>query len=136
MLRHVIVSEDGSEYTLGRDEVIDDYIVPKDFKWNGASVPWFATPIIPKAYKTLEASCLHDWLCADAETPVEREAADRAFIEVLRGKGFNKVRLKLGYWGVRLGAFFGIGVKYKHWADPIKRATRAAFGSLMLCRKG
>jgi len=119
-----IVTNDDGIYTLGEDLITDEgLIIPKDFSWDGASVPWFATLIVPRAYKVLEASCMHDWRCSKARTPSERKVADRYLYERFKAK-FNIVRSTLGYWGVRLGAFFGIGVRYKHWADPIKERIK------------
>lgn len=86
--------------------------VPKGFEWNGANSPTVTTWIIPKAHRTLIASCLHDYLCELATCPADRKKADKLFEEELARRGHSKVRSKLGYLGVRLGALFGIGSNF------------------------
>ena len=80
--------------------------VPAGFTFNGASTPWLARGIIPKFHYTLEASCVHDWLCNKAKSKDDRKEADIIFKEMLREKGMGKFRSTLGFWGVRIGAFF------------------------------
>ena len=89
--------------------------VPERFKWNGASTPTFAKLIIPKFELTLEATCVHDYLCKHAVTKADRKEADILFKEMLRLKGMGKVRSQLGYWGVRIGAFFSVNGSKRSW---------------------
>lgn len=114
------VGDTGSEMVL-KDFTIHDVTIPRGFIFDGASAPRFLWSVIPPMYKTKKAACLHDYLCRYAKTPSERKAADRAFWDVLKDtEGINKVRSALGYAGVRVGAFFGIGVRYPNWTDKIK----------------
>lgn len=117
------VSNDGTHFKLNRDEYLYGWTVPEGFYWDGASVPWFATVIIPRAYKTLKASCIHDYLCREANNKEDRRVADVVLFDALRERGFSGLRSGLSYLGVRLGAFFGIGVYYPHWTDTLKRNT-------------
>jgi len=86
--------------------------VPAGFEWDGASSPSFCSLIIPKAHGTLEASCLHDYLCGKATSKELRQEADRFFMEELEAQGLSRTRSKFGYVGVRVGAFFGVGNNY------------------------
>lgn len=87
-------------------------IVPKGFEWDGASSPSIASWIIPKAYGTLIASCLHDYLCGLATCDEDRELADERFKYEIDMRGMSKTRSWFGYLGVRVGAFFGVGSNY------------------------
>ena len=104
----------------GWRELLKDYkyksvTVPAGFKWNGASTPFFAKMIIPKFELTLEATAVHDYLCTNATSKADRKEADEIFKEMLRLKGMGKFRSRLGYWGVRIGAFFNINGSKKSW---------------------
>ncbi|MCK5018997.1 MAG: DUF1353 domain-containing protein [Candidatus Peribacteraceae bacterium] len=100
---------------LLEDYSYKDTTVPDGYEWNGSSTPWFAKGIIPKFELTLEASCIHDYLCEHAKTKADRKKADGIFKEMLREKGMGKFRSRLGYWGVRIGAFFNINGSKKSW---------------------
>lgn len=99
------------------------------YEWNGASSGIFR-PFFPK-WKHPLATCKHDFRCERATCKEDRLFADTEFkkdIERLeideKPKGakskvklfFKKAGLKkdsiLGYYGVRIGAFFGIGSNF------------------------
>lgn len=95
--------------------------VPAGFRFDGASAPRLVWNIIPPFKRTKRASCMHDYLCSLAENREERLFADRLFYIMLRENGNNRFRSAAGYFGVRLGSFLGIGVKYPHWSNPIRK---------------
>lgn len=109
MKLELITREGKRWYRLLEDYEFDcGVIVPEGFEWNGASSPPVASWIIPKAHKTLIASCIHDYLCGLATNKRDRKKADKVFEGELN-KDHNVVTSKLGYWGVRIGSLFGIG---------------------------
>lgn len=91
--------------------------VPAGFPFDGASAPRFLWGIVPPFKRTKKAAVIHDWMCKNAKNASDRKAADLLFHTMLLEAGLNKVRCRLGYWGVRLGALCGIGVHYKHWTN-------------------
>lgn len=104
----------GSE---GHEVLLEDFVshgitVPKGFEFDGASAPRPLYFIIPPYKKTKKAACVHDWNCRNARDREERLIADRLFYKMLTEGGINKVRASLGYIGVRIGYYLGIGVYY------------------------
>lgn len=94
---------------LDSDFHIFGHIIPKGFEWNGASSP--ATPLIralvPKFYRTLRATALHDYLCGFALNKDMRKVADDLFYKALiEIEGMAKWRAWIAYRGVRIGAMF------------------------------
>ena len=83
--------------------------VPVDFEWDGASVPRFMRWIFPK-WRHPKASCGHDFDCKNAKDREERKIADQRFKRVT--KRTSRIEADIGYAGVRVGAFFGIGSNY------------------------
>ena len=84
--------------------------IPPGFEWDGSSVPVFFQGIFPRHRHPI-ASCRHDWRCRNARNKAERKWADREFEKDV-GKTSWWVTKKIGYIGVRVGAFFGVGVNY------------------------
>jgi len=85
--------------------------VPVDFEWDGNSVPFIFQGIFPRHNHPI-ASCRHDYRCKMAKNDKERKFADEQF-EIDTGKTSWWITKKVGYIGVRIGAFFGIGSGYK-----------------------
>lgn len=83
-------------------------LIPAGFEWDGSSVPWVFQRIFPK-WRHPIASCRHDWRCRKAQTPEERLFADKEFERDV-GRTSWWITKKLGYIGVRIGAYLGIGV--------------------------
>jgi hypothetical protein len=81
--------------------------VPKDFVWNGSSVPLIFQGIFPRHNHPI-ASCRHDFRCKNAKNRWERKFADDQF-QIDVGTTSWWITKKVGYIGVRIGAFFGIG---------------------------
>lgn len=86
-----------------------DIVVPVGFIFDGASTPRLLWSIIPPFKKTMRAACVHDYMCRTARNNGDRKKADQYFLQALKEMGFNPVRRTLGYIGVRVGAFFGVG---------------------------
>jgi hypothetical protein len=86
-------------------------IIPADFEWDGSSVPWIFQGLFPRHRHPI-ASCRHDWRCSKAKTPAERAFADKEFEKDV-GKTSWWITKKIGYAGVRIGAWLGIGCNYK-----------------------
>lgn len=84
--------------------------VPADFKWDGSSVPMLFQGIFPRHNHPI-ASCRHDWRCKNAKNAKERAFADKQFEKDV-GKTSWWITKKVGYIGVRVGAFFGIGSNF------------------------
>jgi len=84
--------------------------VPKDFKWDGSSVPMLFQGIFPRHNHPI-ASCRHDWRCKTARSDRDRAFADKQFEKDV-GTTSWWITKKVGYIGVRIGAFFGIGSDY------------------------
>lgn len=85
--------------------------VPTDFVWNGNSVPFVFRGMFPQHNHPI-ASCRHDRGCELAKNKAEREFFDKRF-EIDTGTTSYWITKKIGFIGVRIGAFFGIGSNYK-----------------------
>lgn len=82
--------------------------IPVGFRWNGASVNVVIRGLFPR-WKHPIASCRHDYRCGLAKgNKALRKKADVLFKQDTGVKG-NKFEQVIGYWGVRCGAFFGVG---------------------------
>lgn len=105
--------------------------IPESFIWNGSSSGWFFSRIFPR-WRHPIASCRHDFRCMLAETPEQRAWSDKQFFyDVARTVELDrkarrraKIEACIGYIGVRIGAFFGIGVNYPHWSGPLKKVFK------------
>ena len=84
--------------------------IPPGFQWNGSSVPIGFNAVFPRHRHPI-ASCRPDWRCAHARCAAERAYADRQFEKDV-GKSSWWITKKLGYAGVRIGAFFGVGSNF------------------------
>ncbi len=85
-------------------------IIPAEFEWDGASVPYLLQFIIQR-HRHPVASCRHDWRCRNAKNAAERKWADEQYkLDV--GSTSWKVTAVAGYIGVRIGAAFGVGCNY------------------------
>lgn len=84
--------------------------VPTDFEWDGSSTPFLLRGIFPRHDHPI-ASCRHDWRCKNARSAEERAWADAQFRDDV-GTTSWWITKQVGYIGVRIGAFFGVGVNY------------------------
>jgi hypothetical protein len=110
----------------GMERVIEPFhaygvTVPAGFEFDGASTPRIFWSILPPFKDTKIAACIHDYLCIQARTKEDRLYADKLFYHILKHQGrISGLRALIGYVGVRLGAFAGIGVRYPHWTNFYK----------------
>ena len=81
--------------------------IPVDFSWDGSSVPWIFQGIFPRHRHPI-ASCRHDYRCRKAENAKQRAWNDKQFKADVSTTSW-KITALVGYAGVRVGAFFGIG---------------------------
>ena len=87
-----------------------NFYTPIEFRWNGSSVPFGFNAVFPRHRHPI-ASCKHDFRCSIATNSAERKFADQEFkIDV--GRTSWKLTSAFGYFGVRLGALFGIGNRF------------------------
>ncbi len=115
------IGDTGEEETT-RPFIYDEVEVPSKFPFDGASAPRLVWSIIPPYKYTKKAACIHDFLCRNAKNKQERLYADKKWEKVLRETTeFSKLRIKLGYAGVRIGSWFGAGVHYDNWTDNFKK---------------
>ncbi|MBR4674192.1 MAG: DUF1353 domain-containing protein [Victivallales bacterium] len=86
------------------------YTIPAGFKSDGMSVPRFLWSVISPQIDavTLEPSIIHDFLYS--EKICTREEADEWYYEALLKNGYQRIKAKLVYAGIRL---FG----KSHWAE-------------------
>lgn len=84
--------------------------IPIGYSWDGSSIPWIIQGFFPRHWHPI-ASCRHDYRCDKATDSAERAWSDNQFrLDV--GTTSWKITSWLGYVGVRIGAFFGIGNKF------------------------
>lgn len=86
--------------------------IPAGFEWDGSSVPFIFRGLFPRHDHPI-ASCRHDWRCGYAKNPEERAWADKEFEKDV-GTTSWWITKKIGYIGVRIGAFFGVGTNYQN----------------------
>jgi len=84
-----------------------DEEIPIGFEWDGSSVPFLFQGFFPRHRHPI-ASCRHDWRCKNAKNKEDRAFADKEFQKDV-GTTSWWITKKAGYYGVRIGAFFGIG---------------------------
>lgn len=85
-------------------------LIPAGFQWNGAT-GFFLTHIVFPRHNHPIATCRHDFRCTHARNSAERKFADKEFEKDI-GTTSRWITKKIGYVGVRIGAFFGIGRNY------------------------
>jgi len=111
-----LCQKDSEHLILSKPFNFSDTTIPAGFIWNGASSPSIplARYIAPKFYKNIKASCVHDWLCSLPNTSEDRAKADKIYYLLKKYvEKDDSIKCVLSYWGVRLGAFLGIGRNYK-----------------------
>ena len=87
-----------------------DGFIPVGFIWNGSS-SGILRGVFPK-WRHPIASCRHDWRCGLAKNDDDRKFADKEFKKDVAKTSWKATAL-IGYAGVRIGAFFGIGSDYE-----------------------
>ena len=120
----------GEENRLVLEDFVDfdGTIIPKGFIFNGASSPRIAWRIIPP-FKDEARSGRHDMKCAEAKVIMDRSKAfaKKGLIKragelkteakkirldedrIFRDRTSNPIEKYLGYAGIRVGSFLGLG---------------------------
>lgn len=95
------------------DRMGDGPDVPAPFVYDGGSVWGLLRGLFPK-WRHPAAVCGHDYDCKIAKNDRERKIADKRFERKINATRSIRAKLeaKIGYIGVRIGAFFGIGSRY------------------------
>lgn len=82
------------------------HLVPAGFVFDGASVPWPLTVLVPKTHPMyLAAAALHDHLYAERWQEVPRPHADRLFLDALLVSGLNWIWSGMMWRAVRAGGW-------------------------------
>jgi len=109
--------QDEDPETLVLDKEYHAYgdTIETGFRWNGSSSP--NSPLIrwlvPKFYKSMKRSCVHDWLCDKAKNGHDRLVADiKFFLLSVFAERESPTKCLAGLIGVRVGAYFKIGSNY------------------------
>jgi hypothetical protein len=82
---------------------IGNYTVPKGFKTDLASIPRWATPLVPKLGHHLQPAIVHDWMYVTKLPGVSKADADKLFYTSMLAQGVRKTRAMLMYSAVRVG---------------------------------
>lgn len=85
--------------------------VPEDFESDGSSVPELLRGVFPR-HRHPVAFFRHDKRCRYTQNDAERLWADQEFKKDVRSTSWW-ITAQIGYIGVRIGAFFGVGSNYK-----------------------
>ncbi len=101
------------------DNIIYNITVPKDFAYDGASIPKLLWPIFGTPYNCNSdtSACVHDYLyrktsnmqvtCNNELITVNQNIADQIFRKLLCQNGVSSIKACFMYYGVKLfGKFF------------------------------
>lgn len=86
-------------YRLSKDFINPYQIVPKNFEFDGASVPRMLWSLLDPFGAAAEAACVHDYLYVT--TLKTKEYADKIFREILLDYGVDEYTAELAYRAVR-----------------------------------
>lgn len=102
------------EYSVGYEGAPERYLVEEGYPFDGASVPWPLTLLVPRTHSSyVGAAALHDYLYEKRHADVSRLHADNIFREAMLVLGLHWV-----------------------WAGLMWRAVRAAGWTVWYRRKG
>ncbi|MFV0475418.1 MAG: DUF1353 domain-containing protein [Pikeienuella sp.] len=105
------VTTEAFRYDVGHPGSGDRHVVERGYEFDGASVPFPLTVIVPQTHSLyLAAAALHDWLYEKEHETVERERADMIFREAMIVIGLSWIWAGLMWRAVRAG---GWAVWYK-----------------------
>jgi len=86
------------------------YVVPRGFETDFASIPWFLHGIINKHGKYDVPAVLHDWLYSSGIA--SRAEADKIFMVTMKDAGVKEWKYRMMYIGVRMGGWLAYN-KYR-----------------------
>ncbi len=79
------------------------FVVPHDFATDLASIPRWATGLVPKLGHHLQAAVAHDYAYENDIEGMTKAEADRMFYEGMLESGVRRTRAWLMYAAVKLG---------------------------------
>ena len=94
----------------------DGVVVPVGYLCDGASVPWWARPIIPAWDDHVGAALYHDWRYSVGQ-PGNRKQADDGFRRLLEFTGLPRWRAAVMHRAVRIGGAGGYARAAQWWED-------------------
>ena len=109
------IKEYGDLYCLYEEFYIEHkgykFLVPKSFKYDGASTPKILWWFFPRDGLHRAAVLIHDWLYIKKgfitnNQVLSRKKIDIIFYEMLKRYGMKTYKAKLAYWAVRIGGYF------------------------------
>lgn len=90
----------------GKVDEADEIAVPAGFEFDGASVPYILSGLVPRAHPLyLASAALHDWMYVDVASNRSRERADALFLEALGVQGVNWFWAWIMWRAVRAGGW-------------------------------
>ena len=95
-----------NKYKLLKSVIVEGVKIPKDFEWDGASIPrifWeeIGSPFSPKF---MVPSLVHDYLYSvGTSSGLNRRQADKLFKKLLLANGVDESLAETMYTGVRVG---------------------------------
>ncbi len=103
--------------------VLDAVItVPKDFIFDGESIPFWLQWLAPPFGDSKRGACVHDWLYRNAGyldehgtlCPVRRSQADAVYRELIEAKGLPRWRANIRWAALRLAGGFAWNANRKN----------------------
>ena len=82
-------------------------MIPVEFEWDGSSGPVMLQGIFPR-WRHPISSCKHDYRCSKAKNRADRKFADKEFHKDVQKTSWW-ITAAMGYAGVRIGSYLGIG---------------------------
>lgn len=93
-------------YKTGIPGEMRSFTVPAGYEFDGASVPFPLTVLVPQTHSLyLAAAALHDWLYENAHEELSRKEADAIFREAMMVTGLNWIWAGLMWRAVRAGGW-------------------------------
>lgn len=135
----ITINEETGEFTLQQDVAVDLWPrlkmpirVPMGFISDGASIPRFAWSIVghPMQGPSMRPAVVHDWLCVNATSYMQRKLADTILLALLAERHNSLAKRWAMYIAVRLyavwllvkftGKAWGTGKRFQWKPLPIK----------------
>lgn len=98
-------------YYIGDGSSNEWFLIPKEFKTDGATVPRMLWSFVPPWGRYGPAVIVHDYLCdgglistKKGQRVASRKEADQIFLEAMKALKVGRIKRTCMYWGVRLAA--------------------------------
>lgn len=91
-------------YRLNKSVMVEGYLIPRGFEWDGASIPRFLWRVVASPFqpKLMAPSMVHDYLYTYPQG-LKRKEVDKLFKKLLIHNGVSKSLADTIYSGVRWG---------------------------------